>query len=243
MGFDFNEYYAKAIAPITINGREVKSFSQPKTVFNIFLEPAYDDWRRYMSNYYLYLPFVGIVSLDSERYINHYFSCKLTFDIRTGSMKYDLLSDNVVMESHSGQIRVNFPVTAASPYAASLNKVVSSVEAVGSGVSMATGNLGAAKGLANGLMDAVKPVQKKSTGGFTPSVNIFDSLHVYLLSETPEIYYGDGIQERYGYPDNQFGTIGSFSGYVEIADAELQTRATETEQNEILTLLMQGVII
>lgn len=240
---NFLEYATKALNPITVNGTRVDSMKPPKTVFSYYMQSSYDDWRKYMSNYYLYLPFVGVVTLDAERYIGHTMSCKLIFDIRTGSLKYDVLSDGVLMQSHSGQIRINTPVTAASPYASSMNKVVGAVEAVGGAGSVMMGNLGGISQTSRGFMDAAKPVPKKSTGGFTPSVNVFDSLHVYLMVETPEIYYGDGVLERYGKPDNRFITIGSCSGYVEIADAELHTSATEEEQIEILTLLMQGVII
>lgn len=233
----------EALAPIRIPGKRVDTLKPPKTIFNFYMEPAYDDFRQYLSNYYLYLPFVGIIGIDSERYVNHYMSCKLMFDIRTGSMKYDLLSDNVLQESHTGQIRVNFPITAATPYAASMNKMMSGAEAVVGAAGVASGNLSSLASVGTGLMDVVKPIQKKSTGGFTPSVNIFDSLHVYLMVETPEIYYGDGIVERYGLPDNRYVTLGELSGYVELNDVDLHVTATDAEIDEIRGLLSGGVVI
>lgn len=242
-----NDFFGKVISSteLTVSGLRVNRPKPPKRIFNYFLQPAYDDWRQYMSNYYLYLPYVGVVGIEAEKYVNHMLSADLIFDTRTGSLKYNILCDATVLDSFTGNVRVSLPVTAASPFSASMNKVVTATETtVGTVLNAASGNVsGAVMDYVGGLTEIVKPVQKKSTGGYSPSTSIFDSLHVYLIAEAPEVYYGDGIQERYGYPDNQFGTIGSFSGYVEIADAELQTRATETEQNEILTLLMQGVII
>lgn len=242
-----NDFFGKVISSteLTVSGLRVDRAKPPKRIFNYFLQPAYDDWRQYMCNYYLYLPYVGVVGIDAEKYVNHMLSADLIFDIRTGSLKYNILCDATVLDSFAGNVRISLPVTAASPFSASMNKVVTATETtVGTVLNAASGNgVGAVRDAARGLMEIAKPVQKKSTGGYSPSTSIFDSLHVYLIAEAPEVYYGDGIQERYGYPDNQFETIGSFSGYVEIADAELQTRATETEQNEILTLLMQGVII
>lgn len=230
---------------LSISGERVVSAKPPKRIFNYFLQPAYDDWRQYMCNYYLYLPYVGVVSLEAEKYVNHTVSADLIFDIRTGSLKYNILCDATVLDSYAGNVRISMPVTAASPFAASMNRVVTATETtVGTAVNVANKNaVGAVMGAGRGLMEIVKPLQKKSTGGYSPSTSIFDSLHVYLIAEAPEIYYGDGIQERYGKPDNRFTRIGSNSGYVEIADVDLRTSATESEQEEIKSLLLSGVVI
>lgn len=236
---------SKILAPITIGGKKVESAKHPKLVFSQYITPPTDDWRDYMSNWYIYLPYVGVIQLDPERYINHKMSCLLMFDIRTGALKYDLLSDDVLMESHSGAIRQTFPVTAASPYTTSFNKLTGAVESVvGGAANVASGHLlGAAGTIARGFTDVIKPIPKKSTGGFSPAVNLFDSLHIYIMIESPDIYYGDGIRERYGMPDNRFVSIGSLSGYVELADVELSTSATEAELEEIESLLLAGVVI
>ena len=242
-----DNFFGKVInsTQLTVSGLRVNSAKPPKRIFNYFLQPAYDDWRQYMSNYYLYLPYVGVVSLDAEKYVNHTVSADLIFDVRTGSLKYNILCDFTVLDSYAGNVRISMPVTAASPFAASMNRVVTATEtAVGTVGAVAGGNIaGAITGAASGLMEITKPLQKKSTGGYSPSTSIFDSLHVYLIAEAPEIYYGDGILDRYGKPDNRFVSIGSNSGYVEIADVDLKTSATESEQEEIKSLLLSGVVI
>ena len=247
----FTETWKEA-GHIDIMGRQVTRINPPKRCVNIYLEPAYLDWRMYMSNYYLYLPYVGVISIDSERYVGHTLGIDLFFDIRTGNLKYNILSDNVLMESHEGSCRVNLPVSGGSPLQAAKEKIGGLAElAYQGGVAIGSGGANIAKGVmtgnplegAKGLYNIIKPTPKNSTGGFSPSTAIQDSLHIYLMVETPEIYFGDGIQSRYGYPDNRFVSLGSVSGYVEVGDVELRTRATETEQNEILALLMQGVII
>lgn len=236
---------------VQVSGYRVNNINPPKTVASMYLQPAYNDWRQYMANYYLYLPFIGVIPLDSAKYVNHEFSIDLLFDVRTGNLKYNLKSDDVVLESHEGCIRVNMPVTASSPYAAAHAKIGGVTETVNSSIgailSAKSGNvmgvINGVEGTAKGIMDIVKPVQQTANGGFTPSTSIYDSLHIYLITETPEIYYGDGIESRYGYPDNRFISIGSCSGYVEIADVELNTSATESEQEEIKSLLMGGIVV
>lgn len=230
---------------LRVSGLRVNSAKPPKRVFNYYMEPAFDDWRRYMANYYLYLPYVGVVGIDAEKYVGHTMSLDLIFDTRTGSLKYNLLCDNVVLNSYAGDVRISMPVTASSPFSASRNRVVTATETgVGAITSMARGNfIGAIEGTAKGLMDITKPLQKNSLGGYSPSTSVFDSLHVYLIVEAPEIYYGDGIVERYGLPDNRYETIGNLSGYVELTDVDLHVVATDAEIDEIKSLLFGGVVI
>lgn len=251
MGDVDNTGLATSIALINIPGTKVDSIKPPKRIINVYMYPPYNDFRQYMSNYYLFLPFVGIVSIDAERYINHTMSIDLMFDLKTGNLKYNILSDGVLMQSHEGSVRVNCPVTAASPMAAARSKIAGTEEAIGGIASVAlgaySGNAGAVAGglqnVGSGLMEILKPVPKKSTGGFTSSTSVYDSLHVYLMIETPEIYFGDGITERYGRPDNRYTKIGNLSGYVELSDIDLHVTATESELEEIKSLLSGGVVI
>lgn len=232
---------------IDIMGRQVDRVNGPKRCVSMYMQPAYDDFRMYMANYYLYLPFVGIVNLDAEKYLLHTMSVDLIFDIRTGNLKYNILSDNVLMDSFAGSVRVNMPVSGGSPLQAAQYRMAGMArmafdtsKAVGSGGAtlVEDGNT-----MAKGLFNLIKPTPKGTQGQFSPSTAIKDSLHIYLMVETPEIYYGDGIEERYGYPDNRFVSIGSCTGYVEIADVELNTSATESEQEEIKSLLMGGIVV
>lgn len=229
--------------PLTVSGKRVTKISPPKRVCDYYFKPPFNDWRLYMSNYYLYLPYVGVITLDAERYINHQLNIDLIFDIRTGNLKYNLLSDGTLMESHEGSIRVNFPVTSASPYASASHKIASVEQAIGGVVGVASGNYTQITSVATGVINAVKPAPKKPTGGFTSGTAVNDSLHIYLLVETPEIYVDENLINNYGRPCNIWSTIGSHTGYIQIDDIRLTGDIPADDKEEILATLKSGVYL
>lgn len=236
---------------LEVQGRKVTGTKPPKNIVSMFLAAPFDDFRAYMSNYYLYLPFAAFVNLDAEKYLNKQFDIDLLYDPRTSNLKYFLKSDGVIVEMKEGCVRVNMPVTAASPYQTAMQKIGGLESIAGGAVGTISGAsvgsvdtvLKSVKGAATGIFDLMKPPKKFTQGGFTPSTAIYDPLEVFLLIETPEIYYGDGIRDRYGLPDNRFVRVADVSGYCEIASVELHADATEAELNEIKTLLSSGVFI
>lgn len=249
----FMDMYTDVIdsVAITINGTEVKRSKAPKTVVSRYINPIYDDWRQYYTNYYLYLPFVGIVALDSEKYVGHTLTVRLFVDVRTANVKYYILSDDVLMEQYESSCRVSLPCSSASPYSATRSKVASAEQLLKDTVTTATGigtgNAGAVAGsLRNGISSAygiIQSIPKKSVGSFSPSTSIYDSLHVYLMTETPEIIVDEGLKSNYGMPCNIWSSIGSHSGYLEVDDIRLKGAIPPDDKAEILNALKSGIYV
>lgn len=66
----------------------------------------------------------------------------------------------------------------------------------------------------------------------------------YLIMVVPRQNLADGFISHKGYPSNTGGTLGSFTGYAEVDDIQLNNiPATIAEINEIYTLLKGGVLI
>lgn len=237
---------------ITINGTEVVRCKPPKTVVSRYIAPIYDDWRQYYTNYYLYLPFVGIVSLDAERYVGHTLTVRLFVDVRTANIKFYILSDDVLMEQYESSCRVSLPCSSASPYSATRSKVASAEQllvgdTVGLVGSIASGSVGGGYGsVKQGVKDAyniISPIPKKSVGSFSPSTSIYDSLHVYLMTETPEIIVDEALKSNYGMPCNIWSSIGSHSGYLEVDDIRLKGAIPPDDKAEIMSALQNGIYV
>lgn len=236
---------------LTVSGYRVTGFGNVKTVFSRYMSPAYDDWRQYMSNYYLYLPFVGIIPIESEKYIGHTMSCKLFFDIRTGNLKYYIESDGVCLEQHEGSVKVEMPCTSASPFASAQSKIGGASEmlsgTIGTITNIASGNLsGTLQGvvsLGNNVRNIARPMQQGVNGGFSPSTAIHDSLHVYLMVETPEIIIDEALKSNYGMPCNIWSSIGSHKGYMEVDDIRLKGAIPPDDKAEILNALKNGIYV
>lgn len=236
---------------VTINGTEVKRCKPPKTVVSRYIAPIYNDWRQYYTNYYLYLPFVGIVALESERYVGHTLTVRLFVDVRTANIKFYILSDDVLMEQYESSCRVSLPCSSASPYSATRSKVASAEQlltnTVGVASGVATGNTGAVVGsIRSGVSNAygvIQPIPKKSVGSFSPSTAIYDSLHIYIMTETPEIIVDEGLKNNYGMPCNIWSSIGSHSGYIEVDDIRLKGAIPPDDKAEILNALKSGIYV
>lgn len=194
---------------------------------------------------------MGIVALDSEKYVGHTLTVRLFVDVRTANVKYYILSDDVLMEQYESSCRVSLPCSSASPYSATRSKVASAEQLLKDTVTTATGigtgNAGAVAGsLRNGISSAygiIQSIPKKSVGSFSPSTSIYDSLHVYLMTETPEIIVDEGLKSNYGMPCNIWSSIGSHSGYLEVDDIRLKGAIPPDDKAEILNALKSGIYV
>lgn len=233
------------------------------TMFSQRITGNFNDWRDYMQNYYLYLPYVGITAIDIEKYMYKTMTCKVQCDVRTGTIKYYLLSNNVIMDTFEGSVRVSMPLIGTNNYAATMSKIgavsniATSVTSAGGGLAgtdektnkLKTG-LSSAGGLAGSIAGNVGNVAtltgatpKHCSGNFSSQTAVMDELTAYLIIDAQEIIYPDSITMAYNLPDSRYGVIGANSGYIQLDSVNLNTRATEEEQSEILTLLNSGIIL
>lgn len=202
---------------------EVVTTNTMLTMFNTFFDGSYSDWRDYMAQYFLYLPYVGVTAIDIDKYLYKQVECKVSFDVRTGSIKYYLLADGVMVDSYEGSVRVTMPLCGSDAYSSAMQKlggassVISGV--VGAALSGASGNvagtLSNAMGIAGGVNEIFKASPKSVSGNFSNSLAFNDQLDCYLIIAQQEYEYPDNLPSTYGLPDNDVNLIGSYSGYLE----------------------------
>lgn len=222
-----------------------------KNVFSTFITPIYNDWRDYLTNVYIYLPFVNIQPLQYEEIVNKTLSCQVGVDIATGTIKYYLRSNGVVIQTFEGCVRQTMPISSNDSYSASMNKIGGASQILqalpSTATSIATGNVGGVVGGVGGLfgggMDILKQTPHATTGNYSSATAFFDELNTYLIYEQTNVLYGDNIKEQYNLPDNRVGYLNSCNGYTVIDDIELNISASEDIRNDIKTLLSNGVYI
>lgn len=84
----------------------------------------------------------------------------------------------------------------------------------------------------------------KTVGASSSMLNEFLPQYPYFIFERVEIEETSNLGILKGKPSNASGTVGSFSGYLEVDDVELIcSKATEAEKNEIIQLLHSGIRI
>ena len=196
---------------------------------------------------YCYLPFIGIVELNADDVVNSTLGIKYKIDVLTGCClaqltvkKYGL---NAVLYTYTGNCAVQMPITSGnylSTVSSLLGAVVSGAAAVATGGALAPVAIGAA---ANAMGGGARASVAMS-GSLGSNAGAMGIRKPYLIIKRVESADANGYNEFYGYPTNKRVNLSQLTGYVRVKEINLSgTNATEDEQNEIITLLKEGVIL
>lgn len=196
---------------------------------------------------YCYLPFIGIVELNADDVVNSTLGIKYKIDVLTGCClsqltvkKYGL---DAVLYTYTGNCAVQMPITSGnylSTVSSLLGAVVSGVAAVATGGALAPVAIGAATNAMGGGARASVAM----SGSLGSNAGAMGIRKPYLIIKRVESADANGYNEFYGYPTNKRVNLSQLTGYVRVKEINLSgTNATEDEQNEIITLLKEGVIL
>lgn len=226
-------------------------------LFNTTFEGVYGDWRDFTQfNYDLFLPYIGFVPLDIQKYLNKQVRCEMMFDLTTHNLRYYLFVDNKITDRFDGSVGINIPLMATDI----VNKakhdrdikyglVSDALNLSGSIGQAAAGDLsGVATGI-NSILGGIKKYQELNNrassnvnGSFSSSMNVYDITYAYLRITERQMIIPSELNSVYNFPSYYIGTLGSLSGYCEIDDIQLKSNCSEIEYNEIKNLLKEGVI-
>lgn len=222
---------------------------------------------------YLYLPYCGFVELDINKYLNKWLKVIYMVDIHSGECEISLLADGLLMDTYSGQIGIKQPityndlstyfqaqVTALRNGAAAL--IGGPVAGAGTGAQMGAnaGPYGAIAGAAAGatvgeiagrttaMWTGYKVASTKpplfSKGGYSSEIGANMPQYCFLVFMYNDVVIPENELTLYGKPSEKSGNVGSFSGFLSVNYVKLQVpTATETEKEEILSLLNSGIYI
>ena len=238
-----------------------------KSLGTITIRKSFNDWRDYepYTKLYIYLPYVGTFQLQLARYYGKSTEIRYYFDLRTGSCLVALLANGKLTDYFNGQIGVQLPITLTdkSAYAnsqvntllkgaSSIGSVVADVSAgVAGGASIpitgAFGALQAGVSVTKTVYDLTqnnKTNYNKTTGGSTSMLNEFLPQYPYFIFEIQKTIDTDNLEMLQGYPSNESGNVGKFSGYLEVESVNLICgTATDNEKRQITQALYNGIII
>jgi len=192
----------------------------------------------------LYLPFIGIVRLDTADVMRSSISVKYHVDVLTGACLADVkvTRDGAggVLYQYAGSAIVTYPVSSGSYVGA-----VAGVLGIAGGIAGTIASGGAlAPALMGGAMGATHlHTDVQHSGGFSGSAGAMGAKKPYLIisraqGATPNLSTIKGV------PATKRITLGSCDGYTKVDQLDLDgIPATSRELSEIETLLKQGVIL
>ena len=193
----------------------------------------------------LYLPFIGIVPLDTNDVMRGSINVTYGVDVYTGAclamVEVSRDGNTVNMYQYAGVCSVEYPITNVqnSQMVAGLLSVAGGVAAM-----MATGVAGpAALAVAGGAATAAKSNVGRS-GSFSGNAGAMGIKKPYLIIQRPQTKVANMFPDLKGYPTNVSNKLSSYSGHVIVDGVHVEgISATDSELKEIENLLRSGVLI
>ena len=211
----------------------------------------------------LYIPFIGIVPISVNEFMNHLLRVTMIVDITTGACEACIYSNERPMYYHSGIIGVEIPITLNSMTQQS-TAVVQGILSMGVGAAI-TGEANSAK-----KSNKVSDEEAASLGAVGTALSFFDSaieigagassttrrgsstagtslnmpLYCFLIVSTPTWVTPTDYNHTYGKPCQISDNIGNFSGFSVFANVDTSgVNCTEMERNILLKLLEGGIYL
>lgn len=219
-----------------------------------------EKWKSVMDYKYtktsIYIPFVGIRNLDNEILMASSVELKYNVDVITGDAVATLTINKAgynqsVYYTYECNMFVQFPLNAAdrSAMVSSTMKAAAAAAAIplavalpGVGMAAASATVAASAGTLVSSAGSFNKTAIQQSGQFSASAGILAGFQAYLIIEQPVQSMPANFAHQVGFTSNITDTLSNLSGFTVVESVHLNIQASETELNEITTLLKSGVI-
>lgn len=197
---------------------------------------------------HVYLPFIGVVELDVNEFMNGEMRIKYKVDVYTGTCiaeisctrDPDMPSGNKVYE-FSGNCSQQIPLTSGSATGL-LSTILNGISA---GLSIASGgSLGVVAGMSMaGHSLSHEMLHVSHSGNLSANAGILGNKKPFVILTRGQSYDANSYNTFYGFPANKTVYLNNCVGFTKVKAIKLRTTATDDERQEILDLLTEGVFI
>ena len=194
----------------------------------------------------IYLPFIGIVPLDSSVVMGSTVQVIYRIDVLTGTclaqIKVIKENSDAVMYTYNGNCAVQLPLTAST-----YTGVVGTLIGLGSTIlSAGAGDVGGTiGGIGKAVMSGISNLSGVAKSGTLSSNAGALGIRIpYMIITHPTAYDAFNYQKFYGYPSNLAIRLGEVTGFCRVKDVHLENiNCTDVELDMIYKALKEGVII
>ena len=194
----------------------------------------------------VYLPFVGIVDLDTNEIMDGTLNIKYRIDVLTGSclarLRITRGDYNAELYNFAGNCAVQLPISGGS-YSGIIANAIGVAGSIGA--TIASGGALAPVLVGSAVSSAINShVNVSHSGSLGSNAGALGIMKPYLIITRPKPAEADNFNKFYGKPSNKTVRLSSCSGYTRIKDVHVDNIvATDNELSEIEQLLKEGVII
>lgn len=198
------------------------------------------------TNIRLYLPFIGIVPLDTSDVMRGSVRVVYHVDVITGAclaeVKVTRDSGGGTLYQYSGDAAVRYPISSGS-YMGVVSGVLGVVGGIASGIMSGGATLPMAAGAVAGGLSGAK-TQVQHSGSFAGNAGAMGGKKPYLIIERPQTAVASGYGKYQGKGANRVASVGDMSGYFKMTEVHTSSisGASDTEIEEIRTALERGVL-
>lgn len=206
---------------------------------------------------HVYLPFIGIVELNSDDIIGHGVNITYRIDAYNGSCIAQITVAKKdyenTMYQFSGNCSVEVPLAGGSQAAIKASLIGAAASGIGSFIqgvaSVIGGSLAGFGGAAAGIGNAyARSVSSKSSvqhsGTFGDSCGAMGIKKPYLIVHRPVQKGVVNYNEIYGFPAHKAVRIGACTGFLRVREIHVESsQATDEEKARIEQMLKEGVIV
>lgn len=193
----------------------------------------------------LYLPFIGIVSLDNADVMRSSIQIVYHVDVLSGAclaeVKVTRDGAGGTLYQYTGNASVTLPISSGSYMG-----IVSSIASIAGGIAGTIASGGAALPMiasaAGSALNARAKVEH--SGGFSGNAGAMGGKIPYLIISRPQVALANNFQKYVGFPANYTTKLSSCTGYVKVLECHIENvNATSSELTEIESLLKEGVLV
>lgn len=194
----------------------------------------------------LYLPFIGIVPLDTADVMRGAVTVVYHVDVITGACLAEVRisrdGGGGTLYQYAGDAAVRYPISSGS-YMGVVSGVLGVVGGIASAVMTGGASAPLAAGaVASGIANAKTDVQH--SGSFAGNAGAMGGKKPYIIIERPQTFIADGYSAYQGIGANSVKRVGAMSGYFKMTDVHVDNvaRASAEELEQIRTMIERGVI-
>lgn len=194
----------------------------------------------------IFLPFIGIVPLNTADVMRSTVSVKYKVDVITGACLAEVSvsrdGGGGILYTYGGSAIVTYPVSSGS-YVGVVQAALSTAIGIGSAIASGGASLGASAGMVLGGLSHAK-TQVQHSGQFSGSSGAMGGKKPYLIISRPQTRTPQRIGEYEGIPTNSIHQLSTCTGFTKVKEVHITSKtAYDNEIQEIESLLKTGVII
>ena len=209
------------------------------------IKPVYKSYMDYApyTDIQVFLPFYGMLDLDTNLFMKHLLSVQYTVDIASGLITYYISRDDTIVQQVQAKCGIDIPITLSS-----MIDVASEISnnVVSKSVSLASAtSAGNPIGMVGSMLGNTSSPHMKYLSGISENGALYGNRKVTLFIKHPQYNRPGNYASTVGYPSYGKFKLSSLSGFTVVENPRLSMtdKMSLSEYEEIIEFLQGGIYI